>query len=100
MTDRRDGEYGYFNREHQYPCERCKGAGWTEARLMHSPREIYKIAEVLPDSPVPIEHQRCPDCQGSGGGKMKSEQSTAFAASKEKDRTASRKQRAGEDGQG
>lgn len=50
---------------------------------MQSPREIYKIAEVLPDSVVPIEHQRCPDCQGSGGGKMKSEQATGFAASQE-----------------
>lgn len=51
---------------------------------MQSPREIYKIAEVLPDSVVPIEHQRCPDCQGSGsGGKMKSEQATGFAAPQE-----------------
>jgi DnaJ-class molecular chaperone len=65
-------EYGNFNRKHQYPCETCKGAGWTEARLMVSMREIKAICDAgLGDREVPVERQRCTRCQGTGGGKLK-----------------------------
>ena len=73
-------EYGNFNRKHQYPCKTCGGAGWTEARLLVSMPEINAMVDAgLGDLPVPIEHQRCPACQGSGGGAFKSQQATAFA---------------------
>ncbi len=48
-------------------CPNCRGAGYTKAHLLVSPKTIQIMAKELPDAPVPIQYDRCNRCDGAGG---------------------------------
>lgn len=43
-------------------CETCRGAGYTRAHLLATPREIYILAKIpeIAAMPVPIQRDTCP----------------------------------------
>ena len=50
-------------------CPNCRGAGFLKATLMMSAnalRNIDKLAEILPDEPVPVAKEKCRQCDGEG----------------------------------
>lgn len=48
-------------------CKKCKGNGFTGMRLLASPRDMQTLAAAGSQSPLPIQRDRCPDCDGAGG---------------------------------
>ncbi len=48
-------------------CPDCRGAGYTCATLLASPKAIHLLAQYLPKEPVPIQYDRCARCDGAGG---------------------------------
>ena len=53
---------------HSRQCPDCRGAGYTEATLMASPKMIWKMAADpdMANEPVPISKQWCRACDGVG----------------------------------
>lgn len=49
-------------------CERCRGAGYLRAHLLATPQQIYAAAKMpeFAKSPVPVQKDICPNCNGSG----------------------------------
>ena len=50
-------------------CERCRGAGYTQAVMTLSRKVMAVMIEHAPDEPVTfsIRYERCPVCDGAGG---------------------------------
>lgn len=52
---------------HFIQCKTCKGNGYTGTTLLASPRVVEALVAAGIDELVPIQYERCQDCQGSGG---------------------------------
>jgi DnaJ-class molecular chaperone len=48
-------------------CETCRGNGFTKMTLLMSARALTVLARECPDEPVPIQYDKCPVCEGTGG---------------------------------
>lgn len=47
-------------------CEKCRGSGYVSARLLVSMAQLSDMAKTMPNAPVPVAKETCPDCDGRG----------------------------------
>ena len=48
-------------------CDNCRGAGWTKATLLDTPKQIQLLAKLDPSGEPHIQYDKCPRCDGAGG---------------------------------
>lgn len=48
-------------------CPNCRGAGYTKATLLASPRALEILSRECPKEMIPIQFDKCFRCDGAGG---------------------------------